>query len=156
MYAFQSESTLNSCLNAKELLARGRRNIWSLSDCNGTRTLNHVVHKRTLNHLAKLAFKEIHIKKFPRNSCVVNLTNKLSSNLITLLSRSNMVLFCWLVVKSSFFSTFFLIAVLNIDVNWTNLLFCILVLSLLPLFAVSFEIWTLSSSGQGLFHYTFV
>ena len=26
-----------------------------LSDCNGTRTHNHLVHKRTLNHLAKLA-----------------------------------------------------------------------------------------------------
>ena len=25
------------------------------SDCNGTRTHNHLVHKRTLNHLAKLA-----------------------------------------------------------------------------------------------------
>ena len=27
----------------------------SLSDCNETRTPNHLVHKRTLNHLAKLA-----------------------------------------------------------------------------------------------------
>ena len=26
-----------------------------LSGCNGTRTRNHLVHKRTLNHLAKLA-----------------------------------------------------------------------------------------------------
>ena len=26
-----------------------------LGDCNGTRTHNHLVHKRTLNHLAKLA-----------------------------------------------------------------------------------------------------
>ena len=54
-YAFQSESTLYSCLNVKELLARSRREIWSLSDCNWTRTHNHLVHKRTLNHLAKLA-----------------------------------------------------------------------------------------------------
>ena len=29
--------------------------IQPLSDCNGTRTHNHVVRKRTLNHLAKLA-----------------------------------------------------------------------------------------------------
>ena len=29
--------------------------IWSLSDCNGTRTHNHVVRKRTFNHLPKLA-----------------------------------------------------------------------------------------------------
>ena len=27
----------------------------SLSDCNGTRTHNHLVHKQTLNHLTKLA-----------------------------------------------------------------------------------------------------
>ena len=54
-YAFQSESTLYSCLDVKELLARSRREIFSLSDCNWTRTHNHLVHKRTLNHLAKLA-----------------------------------------------------------------------------------------------------
>ena len=54
-YAFQSESTLYSCLNVKELLARNRREIWSLSDCNGIRTHNHLICKRTLNHLAKLA-----------------------------------------------------------------------------------------------------
>ena len=53
--AFQSESTLYSCLNVKELLARSRREIWSLSDCNWTRTHNHLVRKQTLNHLAKLA-----------------------------------------------------------------------------------------------------
>ena len=54
-YAFQSESTLYSCLSVKELLARNRREIWSLSDCNGTRTHNHLIRKRTLNHLVKLA-----------------------------------------------------------------------------------------------------
>ena len=53
-YAFQNESTLYICLNVKELLVRNRRDIWSLSDCNGTRTHNHLVCKRTLNHLAKL------------------------------------------------------------------------------------------------------
>ena len=42
------------CLNVKELLAQSRRQIWSLSDCNWTRTHNHLVHKQTLNHLAKL------------------------------------------------------------------------------------------------------
>ena len=52
---FQSESTLYSCLNVKELLARSRREIWRLCDCNWTRTRNHLVYKRTLNHLAKLA-----------------------------------------------------------------------------------------------------
>ena len=54
-YEFESESTLYSCLNVKELLARNRRHIWRLNDCNGTRTHNHLVRKRTLNHLAKLA-----------------------------------------------------------------------------------------------------
>ena len=52
---FQSKSTLSSCLSAKELLARNRLDIWSLSDCNGTWTHNHLVHKPTLKHLAKLA-----------------------------------------------------------------------------------------------------
>ena len=37
-YAFRSESTLYSCLNVKEFLARSRREIWSLSEC----TLNHL------------------------------------------------------------------------------------------------------------------
>ena len=53
--AFQSESTLCSCLNIKELLMWNKRDIWSLSDCNWTRIHNHLVWKRTLNHLAKLA-----------------------------------------------------------------------------------------------------
>ena len=55
-YAFQSESTLYSyTLNIKELLARSRREIWRLSECNWTRIQNHLVLKRTLNHLVKLA-----------------------------------------------------------------------------------------------------
>ena len=54
-YAFQSESTLYSCLNVKELLVQSRREIWSLSDCNWTQTQNHLVRKRTLSHLTKLA-----------------------------------------------------------------------------------------------------
>ena len=54
-FTFQSVSTLSSCLNVKELLARCRRGIWSLNDCSWTRTHNHLVYKRTLNHLTKLA-----------------------------------------------------------------------------------------------------
>ena len=54
-YALQSESTLYSSLSVKEFLPRSRLEIWSLSDCNWTRTHNHLVHKGTLNHLAKLA-----------------------------------------------------------------------------------------------------
>ena len=52
-YAFQSESTFYSCLNVKELLAQSRCKIWSLSGRNLTRTHNHLVLKRKLNHLAK-------------------------------------------------------------------------------------------------------
>ena len=53
-YPFQTESTLYSCVDVKELLARNKRKIWSLSDRNGTRTHNHLVRKWTLNHLTKL------------------------------------------------------------------------------------------------------
>ena len=54
-YAFWSESTSYSCLNLKELLARNRRDIWSLSDCNGIRTHNLLFRKRILYRIAKLA-----------------------------------------------------------------------------------------------------
>ena len=54
-YAFQREFTHYSWRNVKELLDRSRRKMWSLSDCNWTRTQNYLVRKRTLNHLAKLA-----------------------------------------------------------------------------------------------------
>ena len=54
MYAFQSEPTLYNCLNVKELLAQNKHDIWNLSNSNGIRTHNHLVRKRTLNHLAKL------------------------------------------------------------------------------------------------------
>ena len=42
-YAFQSESTLYSCLNVKELLAQSRHEIWRISDCNWTQTHGHLV-----------------------------------------------------------------------------------------------------------------
>ena len=44
------------------VLARSRREIRSLSDCNWTRTQNHLVHKRTLNHLAKLGQLSVHLR----------------------------------------------------------------------------------------------
>ena len=50
-YTFESESTLYSCLHVKEILARNRRNTWSLSDSNEIRTHNHLVLKRTLKQL---------------------------------------------------------------------------------------------------------
>ena len=54
-YAFQSESTLYSYLNVKELLVWSSHHVWRLTDSNGTRTHNHLVCEGTLNHLAKLA-----------------------------------------------------------------------------------------------------
>ena len=53
-YVLQTECTLFTSLNFKELLAWNRRDIWSLNDCSGTWTNNHLVRKRTLNHLPKL------------------------------------------------------------------------------------------------------
>ena len=54
-YAFQSESTLFSYPNVKELLAHTSCEIWRWGDCNWSRTKNHLVFKLTLNHLAKLS-----------------------------------------------------------------------------------------------------
>ena len=54
-YEFQSERTLCSCPNVKELLAWNRPDTWILSDSNEIRTHNHLVRKRKLNNLAKLA-----------------------------------------------------------------------------------------------------
>ena len=48
MYIVWSQSTLYSCVNVKEVLAQNRRNIWCLSDCNGTQTQNYVLCKQTL------------------------------------------------------------------------------------------------------------
>ena len=64
MNTFQSVSTLYSCLNIKELLARSRHEIWGLSDNNWTRTYNHLA-KRTLNHLAKL---DNHLDNFKKSA----------------------------------------------------------------------------------------
>ena len=62
-YVFQSESTLYSSLNVKKLLARNRSENWSLSDCNWVRSLSHLVHKRTLNHLAILVSVRLWTKR---------------------------------------------------------------------------------------------
>ena len=86
MYTFQSESTLCSCLNVKELLAWSRCKIWSLSDCNWTGINNRLVHKRTLNHYSHSNVFWINIlnqhsitnlikKRFFRNSISISGTN---------------------------------------------------------------------------------
>ena len=54
-YIFRCESILYSYLNVKELLARSRCKIWTLSDCNGIWTHNHLICKWRVNHLAKSA-----------------------------------------------------------------------------------------------------
>ena len=51
----QSESTLYSCLNVKQLIAKSRRDICRRTYCNWIQTQNHVVLKGTINHLVKLA-----------------------------------------------------------------------------------------------------
>ena len=56
MYEFQCAFTLYSCLNFQELLAQNRRHIWNVSDSNWILAHNHLLRKRTLNHLAKLAY----------------------------------------------------------------------------------------------------
>ena len=43
------------CLDVMEVLAESKRHIWSLRDVNDSRTHNHLVRKRTLGHLSKLA-----------------------------------------------------------------------------------------------------
>ena len=54
-WAFQSESSIYSCLKVKELLALNKREILTLSDCSATRTHHHLVCQQTHNHLAKQA-----------------------------------------------------------------------------------------------------
>ena len=44
-------------MNPHSIIAWMSRNSWSLSNCNVTRIHNHLVHKRTLNHLAKLTLR---------------------------------------------------------------------------------------------------
>ena len=46
-------------LNVKELLAQSSSHIWGLTDNNVIRTQNHLVRKRTLNHLTKSLAKHI-------------------------------------------------------------------------------------------------
>ena len=56
-------------LNVEELLAWNRRETQSLSDCIWTRTHNHLVRKRTLNRLAKLA-KRLSCCKYLSIRCI--------------------------------------------------------------------------------------
>ena len=55
-YVFHHESTLYSCLNVKQVLAQSMRESSSLSDCNGTRTINEqsTIYSNWPNNLAVL------------------------------------------------------------------------------------------------------
>ena len=50
-YKFQVKSIILSCLNVEHLRARNRSEIWSLSKCNHSRSHNHLVPQKRLNHL---------------------------------------------------------------------------------------------------------
>ena len=54
-YAFQSESTLYSCLNVKELLARSRREIWRLND-------------ECISHISALCTRNLHAAQVGKHS----------------------------------------------------------------------------------------
>ena len=51
--------TLNKHLHTEQIKLLFGNHSFSISDCNWTRTQNHLVHKRTLIHLAKLAQTEL-------------------------------------------------------------------------------------------------
>ena len=66
----------NRLLDECQGTSRNRRDIWSLSDCNGIRTYNHLVRKRTLNYLMKLTeWVRIPLASNPENSAAVTDVN---------------------------------------------------------------------------------
>ena len=122
-YSFQSEFILYNCLNVKELLGRssyGRNEIWSLSDCNWTRTCNHLVRKRTFNYLAKLTYwlsvrlqtkwLWVRVQLQPPNAKITPLRDLLLSNLKRIENLS--IIHCGLEKLSFNF--------LNIEVYWKS------------------------------------
>ena len=73
--AFKSESTIDCWMNVKEHLETGAISE-VLSDCNGIRTYNHLVRKRTLNYLMKLTeWVRIPLASNPQNSAAVTDVN---------------------------------------------------------------------------------
>ena len=93
-HAFQNESTLYSCVNVKELLAQNRREIWSLSDCNWTRTLNHLARKRTLDHLAKLGRSKL--KEFIYKDAGINICGHSNCDICKIFESGNPINFHYL------------------------------------------------------------
>ena len=105
-YAFQSESTLCSCLNVKELLARSRREIWTWSDCNWTRTQNHLVLKRTLNHVANLV-----LGSSPVAVITLSYRYRYLKNVIHQIDSKNL----WLLLSASFTAKYGLVFLLTME-----------------------------------------
>ena len=103
-WTFQSESSLYSCLNVKELLARNRCDIWSLSDSNGIRTYNHLARKRTLNHLAKLATLAKWFSVHLRTKWLWVQISSLPK--ILLFKQQNMKTILWILRMSAIFNSF--------------------------------------------------
>ena len=56
-------------IKSNKQIFKKKKTLFLLSDCNGTQPHNHLVRKRTLNHLAKLAspFYSEKAKEFPQN-----------------------------------------------------------------------------------------
>ena len=106
-YAFQSKSTLQSCLNVKEIVVWSRCEIWSLCECNWTRMQNHLVCKRTLNH---------HWAMFWVLICAVHLTVCFCH--VTYMFQSKSILYSCLNVKEVLAQSRWKIWSLS-DCNWT-------------------------------------
>ena len=94
--------------------------IWSLSDCNWTRTCNHLVRKRTFNYLAKLTYwlsvrlqtkwLWVRLQLQPPNAKITPLRDLLLSNLKRIENLS--IIHCGLEKLSFNF--------LNIEVYWKS------------------------------------
>ena len=54
-HLFQSESTISSFPNLKDVFAKNSRDTQRLGECSGIQTHNHLVCKRPMNYLIKLA-----------------------------------------------------------------------------------------------------
>ena len=79
---FQSESTLYSCLNVKELLAQSRGKTWTLNDCNWTGNQNHLAHKQTLERTLSQTGQMIEL-------CCENLSARCIWQYLIIMSRTS-------------------------------------------------------------------
>ena len=75
-YVFQGETALCTCLNIKQLFARNRRDIWTLSDNCRIQIHNHLVRKRAVSPLVKLANGWVFVYKL--SDCGIAVTKGLA------------------------------------------------------------------------------